>query len=140
MTLFKDKARFTYRRKTLYFKEVIWEFAEELKQAHFAEEKDSKPILFHVGCLMCPSDMEKFDVFDEWKDDACDMAEVKRVHDTLYKFSMQKVMDLMENKFYKSLFRIYYLALTSGEVSMPEPMVKNRHIYDYAFKILLNEK
>ena len=66
------------------------------------------------------------------------MEEVKRVHDALYRFSIQKAMDLMLNKFYKSLFVIYHTALTSESISMPEPMAKNKEIYDYAFQMLLN--
>jgi hypothetical protein len=67
------------------------------------------------------------------------VSEVKKVHDCLYKFSIQKAMELMKNRYYFRLFRVYYTSISNGATGLSETMQKNREAYLRAFKILLGE-
>lgn len=67
------------------------------------------------------------------------LKDIKRVHDCLYKFSIQKAMELMKNKYYVNLFKVYYKAIISGDISMSETMQRNQEAYHRAFRMLLGE-
>lgn len=63
---------------------------------------------------------------------------IQKVHDTLYKFSIQKAMTLLKNPYYMNLFKIYYHALRNDEIEMSNTMQKNRVAYLSAFRSLIN--
>ena len=61
------------------------------------------------------------------------------LHNWLYKFSIQKAMSLIKNKYLFKLFQAYYEKIESGEISLPSTMQKNRDAYLKGFQMLLKE-
>lgn len=146
-SLFKERVNFSYRKKSRMFRQQLEEFWNTLMSSHFDQATNFQSVVFHVGSLICPNDMIKYKIHlvdsngvplsGKYKDTK--LQDIKRVHDWLYKFSIQKAMELMKNKYYIKLFRVYYNSIINGSVEMTDTMNKNRQAYLKAFKMLLGE-
>jgi len=117
---FKQTATYSKRSKPRFFKLTLEEFSSTIWRTHFSEELDEETVTKCISSLIHSK-------------------EIKTVHDCLYKFSIQKAMNLMRNKYYFKLFKIYHDEVKSGAAEMTPTMLKNREAYLKAYKILLAE-
>ena len=126
------------------FETLFRRFWESVKNQHFPEETDCDTISFYIGSLVCPQDIEKHkvelkgldDTFTTGKSKKTSIKKLYRVHDALYKFSMEKISNLMKDDIYYKLFKVYYTALLNNEIVFMDKK-KNNDSYIEAFKMLL---
>lgn len=143
---FKSKSNMNYRNKSKQYLEYLQNFANEIIENNNLSPIDWEELIFHIGWLIAPNDMIKFRIcqkinsgsLNKEKKIIASERQVKQVHDWLYKFSIQKSMDLMKNNYYFLLFRIYYDKIQNGEIEMGETIRKNIDAYKNAFEMLLS--
>lgn len=49
---FKERANFTYRKKSKFFRQALEDFARELLTGHFEPDTDLQSLLYHLGSLV----------------------------------------------------------------------------------------
>lgn len=143
---FKSKSNLNYRNKSKQYKECLENYANEIIVENNLSTNDLEELIFHMGWLIAPNDMVKFRICQRINSESLNKEtkiiaserQVKQVHDWLYKFSIQKSMDLMKNNYYFSLFRIYYTKIQNGEIEMSETIRRNIDAYTNAFDMLLS--
>ena len=142
--MFTDMARFTKRNKASTYELSFCKFVSQIKNQHFADLESDDALAFHLGSLICPNDIIKYKIGLKGIDEIFSTGNIRmkkilkiyQVHDALYKFSINKLMQWMKNQYYARLFRVYYDELQRGNIDFPN-QAQNLETYRYAFKMLL---
>lgn len=164
-TMFKQNTEHSRKTKNEHLENNLRDFSRILRTLHFDESFSEEDLMFYIGSLICPLDIIKKKIKlpqmkekyftgrhkKEWVD------KILMVHDALYKFSIQKVTDLMKNSYLAQLFKLYYETIQgtgSYDLSKAESKSCNRRlsintsessndleeIYKVAFEKLVNIK